>query len=167
MSYGLGMPCFKAGDGRVAFKDQSKSDGGRVVFKGEPPFAPAPITIEAIWSPTTIGAIPSCGNYHDVELAAMSVGGVEHVVNRPTVVLNPGAATVRAEVSAETDTDCAYPEEDPDGTITLVATQPGVVRAYTVTGSCGCVTRGGPGHRAVVAVVDIMNGVLSGMALKG
>lgn len=169
MSWGLNMPCFKGGDGRIAFKDPSAAGGGRVIYRGEPPFMPKPIRIEVTWSPASIGAIPSCGNYHEVRLVAMSVDwvGGDYVVDKPTAFLNPGQATAGPEVSAELDTDCAYPDEDPDGTITFQATQDGVNQLYVASAGCGCVTRGGPGHKAVTAVVTITEGRLSGLAIKG
>lgn len=105
--------CYKANDGRLAYK-ASGDDAGKLCFKTGYDYN---ITLTAVSSQSKVGPIATCGHVHDVRITLDDVSDNAKVSKTYT----PESRTITGATQSR---GCSYPNENPSVTLHLIAVQP-------------------------------------------
>lgn len=148
----LGDLCYKKGGTALAYK----KGGDALIYKAAPVTKPGDITLVYTASQLEVGPIKSCGNIHTV---IIHVGSNSGEGSLETVVPN-----VSATISGHTESSgCAYPEENPPITVTVVAIQPSTGVTVQVAKNLANVANYESGGTFTVSVTCDATGKLTGL----
>lgn len=148
----IGKLCYKHGGDALAYKH----GGDALIYKAAPVTKPGDIILVYTASQLEVGPIKSCGNIHKV---VIHVGTNSGEGSLETVVPN-----VSATISGHTESSgCAYPEENPQITVTVVAIQPTTGVTKQTTKNLSNVANYESGGTFTVSVTCDATGKLTGL----
>lgn len=129
-----------------------KSGGSALVYKAYKPFAPGNIRVVVASSRFEVGPIESCRNVHSVRVELDGASGAGEISKE----YEAGALTLSGSTMS---VGCAYPEENPPVTLTIVASQQDTGKIFVTSVAIPNVATG---QYTVVVSVDADN-VLTGV----
>ena len=111
MARGEGKLCYNRDSGALVYKH----GGDDLVYKTAPAVIPGNIDIIVMASQSEIGPIASCGNAHSVMVYLDNISSVGSV--------SVSVAPQSGRYTGSTQTGCAYPDENPSVSLSVVAVQ--------------------------------------------